>query len=70
MVSNMAKAERFYAYFPYIEVVSYINITFFFDHLCTWAFTKKIGRSYSVPRLLHFTDLIMVFCSIKVLYFV
>ena len=67
MIEEMGKVDQVYSYFGLIEIISIFNFSFFVEHICTWAFTHKIGRSYTFPRLLHFTDLLMVFCSISVL---
>lgn len=68
MIEVMGKVDRLYSYFGMIEIIQILNMAYFVEHICTWAFTKKIGRSYSFPRLLHFTDALMVFCSVRVLY--
>ena len=67
MTEVMGNVDRLYSYFGLIEIISLLDMAFFVEHICTWGFTKKIGRSYSFPQHLHFTDLIMVLCSINVL---
>ena len=68
MTEVMGNVDRLYSYYGLIEIISLLDMAFFVEHICTWVFTKKIGRSYSFPRLLHFTDALMVFCSVSVLY--
>jgi len=60
-------ADTLYAAFLVIEVLCVLNISFFFQHIVTFIFTKKLNRFYEFPTLMHFTDLILAISSVIVI---
>ena len=59
-----ASTRELYSAFSIIEILSYFNLTFFVQHLVTFVFTKRMGRFYEFPSVLHFTDVILFCCSV------
>jgi hypothetical protein len=41
-----------------------MNLTFLFQHIVTFIFTKRLGRFYEFPVILHLTDTILFVCSL------
>jgi len=46
-----------------IEVLCYLNFSFLLQHFVTFIFTKRMGRFYEFPSILHFTDLVLAVAS-------
>ena len=47
-----------------IQILCYLNLTFFIHHVITYIFTKRLNRFYIFPSLLHLTDLLLFISSI------
>lgn len=62
-----SEASTLYSAFVVIEVLSILNFTFLFQHLVTFIFTKRMGRFYEFPTILHLTDLILTISSAVVI---
>lgn len=56
--------EGLYQAFNTIQYLCFLNLTFLFQHVVTFIFTKRLGRFYEFPVILHFTDTVLFVCSI------
>lgn len=45
-------------------------MTFIFQHIVTFIFTKRLGRFYEFPSILHVTDTILFVCSIIIIQWI
>ena len=57
------KTEDLYQAFNTIQTLCFLNLTFLIQHIVTFIFTKRLGRFYEFPVILHFTDVILFGCS-------
>jgi len=53
--------------FGVIQILCFLNLTYLAQHFITFAVTKKLGRFYDFPALIHFTDVILFICSVLVI---
>jgi hypothetical protein len=58
------RTESLYQAFNTIQYLCFLNLTFLFQHIVTFIFTKRLGRFYEFPVILHFTDTILFVCSL------
>jgi hypothetical protein len=58
------RTDSLYQAFNTIQYLCFLNLTFLFQHIVTFIFTKRLGRFYEFPVILHFTDTILFVCSL------
>lgn len=57
------ESATLYSAFVFIEILCILNFSFLFQHFVTFIFTKRMGRFYEFPSILHLTDLILAISS-------
>jgi hypothetical protein len=58
------KTDNLYLAFNTIQILCFLNLSFLFQHCVTFIFTKRLGRFYEFPVILHFTDTLLFVCSL------
>ena len=43
-----------------LYILSLLSFSFFFQHMITLLFAKKLGRIIEIPTLMHFVDFILI----------
>lgn len=56
-----------YNEFSVIQILCILNLTYLIQHVITFIVTKKLGRFYEFPALIHITDAILFVSSVFVI---
>jgi hypothetical protein len=64
LAANIANIDSLYSAFSFINVLCYMNLTFFAQHFIVFIFTKRMNRFYIFPSILHLSDLLLFVSSI------
>jgi len=59
-------SSNLYLAFQVIKVLCVLNCSFLFQHFVTLIFTKKLGRFYDFPQMIHFSDAALAVSSVMV----
>ena len=67
MLVDTGYADELQRSFLIISVLMYCNMMFLAQHLVTLLYTKRMGRFYDFPQILHLTDLALFAQSVTIL---
>ena len=56
--------QSLYDGFSVVFVLCILNLSFLLQHIVTFIYTKRLGRFYEFPSILHFTDLLLFIASL------
>jgi len=56
-----------YNMFSMIQLLCFLNLTYLCQHIITFVVTKKLGRFYEFPVIIHLSDTILFICSILII---